>query len=84
MTILAWSAGLAIVMHNVVVFYCQRRYSREMEYNDSFNKAWFKYMRNDLMGEQNSIFLLPTLTFVMTVTLCATLVISILVTGATS
>jgi hypothetical protein len=77
MTVLAWITGAAIVGHNVVVFYYQSKYNGELP----FNKAWLKYMRKDILGEGRESFLVPTLTFVLTFTLCATMLIMMLSTN---
>jgi len=77
MTILAWLTGLSIVAHNAAVFYYQRKYRGGI----GFTKAWFGYIRGDLLAEGREVFLVPSLTFVLTIGLCLTLAVSLLLSG---
>ena len=78
MTILAWLTGASIVLHNATVFYFQQKYTGE----SSFTRAWFRYMRSNLLAEGRGTFLVPTITFVLTMGLCLTLVVSMLVSSS--
>lgn len=75
---LAWAAALSLVLHNAIVFYFQKKYIGD----PSFTKAWFSYMKGDLLAEGRDVFLIPTISLVITITLCATILISILITGS--